>query len=109
MNTQHLILACLLSGVCSFAGAADLEDKSLDELDQRCEMAREQKIAPLRERAIKECKQERSKDPDHCERFYADYGDGGKTKQGAVRPRQFDDLPECADARAERKRRGRGS
>ncbi|MGI9569566.1 MAG: hypothetical protein ACR2PH_07495, partial [Desulfobulbia bacterium] len=82
-------------------------DMSLDELDKRCDTAREEKIAPLRESEIEKCKEGKRNDPDWCERFYADYGDGGKSRQGAYRPRMFDDLPECVDALNERNRRGR--
>ena len=84
----------------------DISSMSLPALDQRCEDARERKIAPLRDAEIRECKQDRRNDPNWCETFYADYGDGGRTVSGAVRPRMFDDLPECVDALNERNRRG---
>jgi len=80
---------------------------SLAALDQRCEVAREEKIAPLREAEIKQCKQDRRNDPNYCDTFYADYGDAGRMPSGVMRPRMFDDLPECADAMNERNRRPR--
>ena len=92
--------------VGSSVSAQSISDMSLDELDQRCEAAREEKLAPLREAEIEKCKQDESKDPEYCERFYSDYGDGGKSRSGAYRPRMFDDLPECVDAAEERDRRG---
>jgi hypothetical protein len=85
----------------------DISSMSLAELDQRCELARERKIAPLRETEIQQCKQDRRNDPNWCETFNADYGDGGRTASGAMRPRMFDDLPECLDAMNERNRRPR--
>ena len=85
----------------------DISSMSLTALDQRCEVAREKKIAPLREAEIQQCKQDRRNDPNYCETFNADYGDGGRTASGAMRPRMFDDLPECIDAMNERNRRPR--
>jgi hypothetical protein len=89
------------------AAGADLSRMSLEELDRRCDDAREAKIAPLRKAEIAKCKIEKRNDSEWCERFYADYGDGGLTAGGTVRPRMFDDLPECVDAFRERNRRPR--
>jgi hypothetical protein len=83
----------------------DITQLSLEDLDRRCEDARDEMIAPLREGEIASCKQEKRTDPNWCESFYADYGDGGRTKNGSIRPRMFDDLPECVDAQQERNRR----
>jgi len=80
-------------------------DMSLEDLDRRCDQAREEKIAPLRADEIGKCKADRRNDPDWCERFNADYGDGGRTRKGTIRPRMFDDLPECVEALQERNRR----
>ena len=83
----------------------NVSDMSLEDLDRRCNQAREEKIAPLRAAEIGKCKADRRNDPDWCERFNADYGDGGRTKKGTIRPRMFDDLPECVEALQERNRR----
>ncbi len=83
----------------------DVAGLSLAELEQRCEAAREMRIAPLREAEIARCKADGRSDPDWCERFHADYGDGGRTASGVFRPRMFDDLPECVEALRERNRR----
>jgi len=77
-------------------------EMSFEELDRICEDAREAAIAPLRAAAIDECKAEPRSDPAYCERFYADFGDGGRAESGAYRPRQFDDLPECVQAQQQR-------
>ncbi len=103
----RLLLAALLVG--AFAALASAEDVSkvpLDELDARCEAAREEKIAPLREEKIEVCKADRGTDPAYCERFYSTYGDGGKSPTGAYVPPMFNDLPECKVAEEERQRRG---
>ncbi len=80
---------------------------SVPDLDLRCDEAREEMIAPLRETAIAECKQDKRRDPEWCERFNADFGEGGRTESGSIRPRMFDDLPECIEALEEKNRRGR--
>ena len=85
----------------------DISKMSLADLDLRCEEAREKMIAPLREEAIATCKLDKRRDPAWCERFNADFGDGGRTESGGIRPRLFDDLPECVEALEERNRRGR--
>jgi len=84
----------------------DISEMSLADLDRRCEDAREEKIAPLKAAEIAKCIQTGTGDQAWCEAFWADYGDGGRTKTGVFIPRQFDDLPECAEAWEERNRRG---
>lgn len=85
----------------------DIASMSLPELDRRCDDARETRIAPMRDAEIATCKQDDRNDPAWCERFNADFGDGGRNANGTIRPRMFDDLPECVDALQERNRRGR--
>jgi hypothetical protein len=84
----------------------DVDIRSLDlpELDRRCEAEREAKIAPLREAEIEKCITEQGKDSEYCNRFFADYGAGGRTIYGTLRPRMFHDLPVCLEA--EKKRHG---
>jgi hypothetical protein len=83
----------------------DISKLSIADLDARCDEAREAKIAPLREAEIANCKQDRREDPAFCEHFNADFGDGGRTVNGGVWRRMFDDLPECVDALQETNRR----
>jgi hypothetical protein len=83
----------------------DITTLSVVDLNRRCEDAREKLIAPLREAEIAKCKQTETTDPARCERFYADYGDGGRTISGGTFPPMFHDLPECVDALEERRRR----
>lgn len=85
----------------------DVEHLSIAELNLRCDEAREKMIAPLREAEIVKCKQGKREDPAFCERLNADFGEGGRTVSGAMRPRMFDDLPECVEVLAETNRRGR--
>ncbi len=83
----------------------DITTMSIEALDLRCEQARERKIKPLREAEIVKCKDQGETDPAWCERYYADYGAGGKTTYGGYHPRMFHDLPECLEADEERRRR----
>ncbi len=84
----------------------DIAEMSLADLDRRCEDAREERIAPLREAEIAKCLQTETGDQAWCETFWADYGDPTRTGSGALTPRLFHDLPECTDAWEERNRRG---
>jgi hypothetical protein len=81
------------------------EASSLQALERQCETARERQIAPLRQDAINQCMADRasgnrgsrnSRDArEYCERFYADFGQGGRTQSGGFRQRMFHDIPEC--------------
>ena len=84
----------------------DITGMSLEELDRRCEDAREAMIAPLRAAEIEKCIQTGTGDQAWCETFWADYGEPTRTKAGTLTPRMFHDLPECLDAWNERNRRG---
>ena len=87
-----------------------LADVSVEELNRRCEAAREKRIAPLRQQAIEECVAKGQKSREECTRFYADYGEGGRTGTGTYRPRMFSDLPECQTAdKAEKEQAERAS
>jgi hypothetical protein len=105
---QPLLVSALAVLLIAGVSAQTISEMSLEDLDRRCDHAREEKIAPLREAAIEECKQGKRNDPEWCERFNADFGEGGKTVNGTYRPRMFDDIQECVDALNERNRRGRG-
>ena len=83
----------------------DITQMSLADLDRRCEGAREERIAPLREDEIVKCVQTETGDQAWCETFWADYGDPRRTVSGALIPRLFHDLPECTEAWEERNRR----
>lgn len=107
-----LALCCL-----GFTGIS--QANSLQSLERQCEYARERLIAPLRQDAIYQCMADRasgnrgsrsSRDArEFCERFYADFGQGGRTQSGGFRQRMFHNIPECQafyDAeRAARRRR----
>jgi len=86
--------------ISSLASSAIAQGASLQELEQRCEQAREEKIAPLRQEAIEECltsNPRRRNVEEYCERFYSDFGQGGRTESGHFRQPMFHDLPECQE------------
>ena len=102
MKQQSTAVILLLSSlVLPMAGGAS----SIQELQKQCEDARETLIAPSRQEAIDQCIADResgrsgsrsSRDARaHCERFYADFGQGGTTQSGGFRQRMFHDIPEC--------------
>ena len=68
------------------------------ELDKRCELAREKKLKPMREKLIEECVTEKRKEREYCTNFYSTYGDAIHHANGRVQPRMFHDLPECLKA-----------
>lgn len=86
---------------------------SVEEMRQRCEAAREIKIAPLREAAIADCvlRRRSNRTREDCERIYSGFGEVGATVSGGVRPRMFNDLPECIEYHEawNSQRRGRSS
>ena len=69
-------------------------DKASDvaALEAKCAQDREAKIKPLREAQIAKCKADPRNDPEHCEHFFSDYGNGGRgyltTYRVASRPRR---------------------
>jgi hypothetical protein len=67
-------------------------------LQLKCEQAREARLKPMRDAEIANCKADRSRDPEYCERFWKDLGDATRLPNGAMKPRLFDDLPECVAA-----------
>ena len=89
-TTLSCILMLILSGVAT--GGEDRATKQ-SELDEACEVARENKLSPLRQQYIEECVEIKKKDRAYCERFYSDYG----AKSGDRAP-LFYDLPECVEA-----------
>ncbi|ABV35976.1 conserved hypothetical protein [Shewanella sediminis HAW-EB3] len=84
---QWSMMLILLSAASAYAD--DIRTKQR-ELDSLCEDARQEKLAPLREKYIEECVEKQGKERDYCTRFYRDYGE-----RSGNRPAFFYDLPEC--------------
>jgi hypothetical protein len=98
------VLPPLLAAPAAIGGQDSLED-----LQRRCDAAREAKLAPLREAAIEECVATRrsNRTREDCERIYSDFGETAGTATGGVRPRMFNDLPECLEYFEAQNARGR--
>jgi hypothetical protein len=88
------------------SGAAFGGDASLEDLRQRCEAAREARLAPLREQAIEDCvsRPRSTQTRAQCVELYRDIGQGGGTVGGGFRAPMFIDVPECQAYFAEQDR-----
>ena len=94
MKKIGIALPCILMLSLSDGAAGEIDRVTKQkELDKACEVAREKKLTPLRERYIAECVEKWEKDRAYCERFYSDYG----ARLGNRAP-LFYDLPECVSA-----------
>jgi len=91
------------------SGVALGGEASLEQLRQRCEAAREVKLAPLREQAIQDCvsRPRSTRTRAQCEEFYRDFGQGGGTVGGGFRAPMFIDVPECQEYFAAQDRQNR--
>jgi hypothetical protein len=97
MKSRLLLLATVTILTSATGEAIETEEDrraKQAQLDAICEQARQRKIAPLRDKMIKECvDKEQRPDRASCERFYESYGE----RTGAQDP-LFYDLPECVKA-----------
>jgi hypothetical protein len=79
---------------CSIIGDENDRTTRQAHLDAECEAAREQKLAPEREKHVEECVHNKARNSrEGCERFYSDYG----ARSGNRAPLYYD-LPECVSA-----------
>lgn len=94
MKKSGIALPCILMLSLSVGTASEIDRVTKQkELDKACEVAREKRLAPLRQRYIEECVEQQKQDRAYCERFYSDYG-----AQSGNRAPMFYDLPECVTA-----------
>lgn len=71
--------------------------KSLAQLNEECERARERLLKPEREALIKRCKQTTDKSDRWCEAYYSDYGAAQRHGNVMGRPMYWN-IPECLAA-----------
>lgn len=97
MNKTTLCL--LVLPALTVSSPALCEAAPLEEMKQRCQEAREQNIAPLRQAAIEECvsRPRSTLTQEDCEQLHRDFGEGGGTANGGFRAGMFIDLPECVE------------
>jgi hypothetical protein len=90
-------LLCLLMIAMPLPAQSEDDEAAVHAMEQQCEVAREAKLKPMREAEIARCKEE-GKDPGYCERYWSDLGNAVRLPNGSMKPRMFDDLPECVAA-----------
>lgn len=99
-----LIILLLMLGLPGAAVAMEDEQELLVELEAKCEQAREQALAPVRERRTQECIEQQMYSPEHCEAYYATYGNVERSASGAPTEGSFYDLPVCQQWLAEQQK-----
>ena len=103
MRNPTLFVALILLLAPVMAAAESFEEAQA-RLDKACQDAREEKLAPEREKYIEECVEKKVRDTrEDCERFYADYGN-----QSGNRAPLYMDLPECVKAFEHQRSKGSG-
>ena len=75
-----------------------LDRMSAEKLEALCQQEREKRLAPERERLIKDCVERQDKSQEHCENFYHDFGDATRVDRWTMRHELYMDLPECVAA-----------
>lgn len=94
----RLLLAAAVSILSLGSAVAADSEAQIKALDAKCEQAREARLKPLRDAEIAKCKASKRNDPEYCERYWHDLGDAMRLPNGTMKPRMFDDLPECVAA-----------
>ncbi|WP_194711015.1 hypothetical protein [Noviherbaspirillum soli] len=99
---SKLPLFCLLT-LSLFANQAGAEDDEarLRALDQKCEVARAKRLAPIREEMARRCVAEKrylANPEQDCRLEMSTYGDTFQGPRGAAIKGKFYDLPECLAA-----------
>jgi hypothetical protein len=90
----------LFALVPGFAYPSHISKEAMKKLVDRCEAAREARLAPLREKQIQDCMasaREQRIRPEDCREYFRDFGDARNTGHGVV-PRMFHNIPECSEA-----------
>lgn len=91
---KSLLVAFLMLLMAGPLLAEESREQKQARLDAACEVARENKLAPMRKQFVEDCAAKNELPTRaECERFYADYG----ARMGGRAP-LFYDLPECVSA-----------
>ena len=91
MSVGVVLLGCLLPVVQVMA----LSDEDVRAMQQECEAARSEALAPMRARKTQDCIDQQLRSPGHCERYYTTYGNVTPGPSGAPQQGYFYDLPQC--------------
>ena len=98
------LLVLLMCALPTYVTAAESDTARVRrELDERCEAARAEKLAPMQQKLIQECMstppgpREEPKTLEQCEAYWADFGWGsGRARNRG--PSMYADIPECEEA-----------
>lgn len=93
---------CLVVGLLAASGSQAISDAEVMKLSEACEAARAEALAPIRERRVQSCIEQRLRAPDHCERYYSTYGNVSAMGAQVPSTGMFYDLPECIEWREAR-------
>ena len=97
---RMLLLIAVLSGGATGADDYYQQMGRLKALDSRCEQARLEKLAPIRQRLIDQCIKEARKyyTGQDCQNEYVAYGNSTVGPNSNLIRGQYYDLPECVEA-----------
>lgn len=76
-------------------GAVALGDAEVADLKEKCELARQEALEPIREQRTQACIEQQLRSPEHCATYYSTYGNPRRLPSGAPSEGMFYDLPEC--------------
>lgn len=74
---------------------AALNDRDVKKLQDQCEAARQEALAPIRAAKTRTCIEQQLRSKGHCERYYTTYGNVTPGPTGTPQVGYFYDLPEC--------------
>lgn len=75
--------------------ALAVTDADVRRLQQACEAARTEALAPIRERRTQSCIEQNMRSAERCRQYYSTYGNVSPGPSGAPQPGLFYDLPQC--------------
>ena len=97
MNKLCTWLTISLLAVLPASAVLALSDSDVRKMQQTCEAAREEALAPMRARKTKSCIEQQIRRPEHCERYYQTYGNVTPGPSGAPQQGYYYDLPPCQE------------
>ena len=98
MNKFDMILIAIFLCLFSSTIFADSQfERKQKLLDKKCDIAREKKLKPERERLIKTCVKTGLKNLKNCTYYYSTYGNASNDGFSTT-PRLYGELPECVKA-----------
>ena len=90
-------LAMILAVSFMATGAVAVDEGDVEMLDQQCEAARKQALAPIREQRIRACIEQQLRPREECETYYSTYGNVRRSPSGAPTGGYYYDLPPCRE------------